>query len=67
MFQTTDIPNLTGLGIGGVLASVMFYFYRQDRKSSEESIKTFAGEFRQVVENNTAAMTKLTTLVEGKQ
>ena len=54
------------LGGGGVgLAGVMFYFYRQDRKASEESLTKIASEFRGIVEGNTRAITALKTVMEA--
>lgn len=64
------IPGQAGdwsgaLGGGGVgLAGVMFYFYRQDRKSSEEALTKIASEFRGIVEGNTRAITALKTVIE---
>jgi len=65
--QAADsIPGLAGLGVGGAIALIVLSFYRQDRKSSEEALQSLGKEFREVVENNTAAMTKLITLVEKR-
>jgi hypothetical protein len=62
----TELPNFTGPITGVGLAGIMFWFYREDRKRSEEKLAasearlaTFAIEFRTIVENNTKAMTEL--------
>ena len=73
--QTTGVPGGTGglasgepwsqlLGGGGMgMAGLMFYFYRQDRKSAEESMIKMGSEFRQIVEGNTRVITELVTLI----
>lgn len=54
------------LGGGGMgLAGLMFYFYRQDRKASEDSLTKIASEFREIVEGNTRAITALKTVIES--
>lgn len=55
---------LLQLGPGGIIAALMFFWYRADRQRAEEALKTVAADFRQTVEANTCAMTKLTVLVE---
>lgn len=47
------------------LAGLMFYFYRQDRKASEDSLTKIASEFRGIVEGNTRAITALKTVIES--
>jgi hypothetical protein len=44
------------------MAGLMFYFYRQDRKSAEDSMIKMGSEFRQIVEANTRAITALEAL-----
>ncbi len=62
------------LGIGGVLAGVIFYFYREDRKASEDRLQkmheacearlnAITDDFRLIVQENTAASQKLTDLI----
>lgn len=49
-----------GLGTGGLgLAGVIFYFYRQDRAETAKRYEELAGNFRKIVEDNTAAVTSL--------
>lgn len=73
--QTTGAPGGTGglasgepwsqlLGGGGMgMAGLMFYFYRQDRKSAEDNMIKMGSEFRQIVEGNTRVITELVTLI----
>lgn len=53
----TDI--LPNAGIAGVLALVMFHFYRKDATSSRDMWKGQSDMLLQVVKENTAAITKL--------
>jgi hypothetical protein len=53
------MPNWSALGIGGVLAGVMFYFYRIDRQASEQRLGAIISDFRSIIEANTKAMTAL--------
>lgn len=53
------ITAFAPLGIGGVLAAVMFYFYRQDRQATEARILGITESFREIIEGNTKAMTEL--------
>lgn len=62
------LPWNGAVGGGGVgLAGVIFYFYRQDRKASEDAMTKMASEFRQIVEANTRAITSLTTMIESAE
>ena len=54
-----EIRLLAQFGLGGVLAGLMFYFYRRDRQDSEKRYERLAVGFRQIVEDNTAALTSL--------
>jgi hypothetical protein len=44
------------LGVGGALAGVMFWYYRQDRKDSEARIARAAERSDAIVERNNQAM-----------
>lgn len=57
-------PSWESLGIGGVLAGVMFYFYRADRQVSEKRIADIQQSYREVITENTAALTALKTVIE---
>jgi hypothetical protein len=60
---TSSEPWNQLLGGGGItMAGLMFYFYRQDRKSAEDSMIKMGSEFRQIVEANTRAITALEAL-----
>lgn len=52
------------LGVGGVLASMMFFFYRKDIKQYTELWKAQSELLIQVVKDNTVAVTKNTAVVE---
>jgi hypothetical protein len=62
-----DLTPFTGLGVGGVLAGIMFYFYRQDRRHSEDRFEELGKDFRAIVEANTAAMVSLRDSLNGKR
>lgn len=62
-----ELAPFAGLGIGGGLAAFMFYFYRQDRKHSEDRYEALAKDFREIVEHNTEAMTSLRDSLNGKK
>lgn len=53
------------LGVGGVLAGVMFMFYRVDRKESEKRLAALGKEFKEIVQRNTEALTRLTSFLQS--
>lgn len=61
-----EIPlgSWASLGVGGVLAIVMFGFYRHDRKSSEDRYNAIAKDFKQIVQENTAASVRLAEVID---
>lgn len=68
LLQTADVPNGWGaLGVGGALAGVMFYFYREDRRVSETRMATILSDFRSIIEANTKAMTALEQAIEQRE
>lgn len=52
--------ELLKLGGTGGLAIFMFYFYRQDRKASEETIKGLANDFKDCLKTVVESIEKLT-------
>ena len=75
--EGVPIPDWGTLGIGGAMASLVFFFYRQDRKASEdryaadrktseERYAALAIDFRQIVQENTQAVTGLKDMI-GRQ
>jgi uncharacterized protein HemX len=59
----TELQWFASLGVGGVLAGMMFFYYRRDRRNGEARLidmgqqqLTLTREFRSIVENNTRAM-----------
>ena len=57
------LQNLPGLGIGGALAVMLFYFYRQDRRESTERYAKLAQDFKTVIQENTAAIQGNTDII----
>ncbi len=58
---------LVTLGVGGVLAGMMFVFYRKDIKQYTELWKATADTLMFVIKENTASNVKLINLIEGMQ
>lgn len=56
---------LSTLGIGGILAGLMFLFYRKDVKQYTELWQSQASILMTVVKENTASNTKLITVIEA--
>ncbi len=59
------------LGVGGILAAMMFQFYRLDRKRSEEQLvqivadqRAVSAELLEVVKQNTRAVQSLTSTIQ---
>lgn len=62
-----EIKWFSSLGVGGILAGVMFWVYRQDRKDSETRMFQVIDKLMTVVQQNTQILSTLVTLVEEKQ
>lgn len=58
---------LATLGVGGVLAGLMFMFYRKDVKQYTELWKTSTDQLILIVRENTASNTRLITLLESQE
>lgn len=56
--------TLPSLGIGGLLAGFMFYFYRKDSQRCEDRWAKQSEDWMRVVQDNTAAITKLAERLE---
>lgn len=56
---------VTTLGVGGVLAAFMFYFYRKDVRQYTELWKAQSEALMQVVKENTQAHTENTVLMKA--
>ncbi len=68
MMQDVEFTKwLVTLGVGGVLAGMMFIFYRKDIKQYTELWKVTAETLMLVVRENTASNTKLISLIENMQ
>ena len=59
-----DFNFLATLGVGGVLAGVIFGFYRKDMKMAQDFWKHQSELLINVVKDNTIAIVKLTTIIE---
>ena len=59
------IKWFTTLGVGGVLAGLMFMFYRKDIKQYTELWKLATDMLTIIVKENTASNTKLIGLIEN--
>jgi len=53
------------LGVGGILAGVMFVFYRRDLRQYTDMWKGQSDDLIQVVKENTASNTKLVTVIDA--
>lgn len=58
---------LATLGVGGVLAGLMFMFYRKDVKQYTELWKSATDQLMSVVKDNTASNTRLISLIEAQE
>jgi hypothetical protein len=58
---------LATLGVGGILAGLMFMFYRKDIKQYTELWKMATDQLMFTVKDNTTALTKLIALIENQQ
>lgn len=58
---------LTTLGVGGVLAGLMFMFYRKDIKQYTELWKNATDQLMLIVRENTASNTRLIALLENQE
>jgi hypothetical protein len=58
---------LATLGVGGILAGLMFMFYRKDIKQYTELWKMATDQLMSTVKDNTTALTKLIALIETQQ
>lgn len=58
---------LATLGVGGVLAGLMFMFYRKDVKQYTELWKTATDQLISIVKDNTISNTRLIALIETQE
>lgn len=58
---------LATLGVGGILAGLMFMFYRKDVKQYTELWKIATDQLMQIVKENTASNTKLIAMLETQE
>ncbi len=67
LLQGAIPPDLWGHIFNGGLACIIFWFYRLDRKDSDERYKALATDYRQIVSENTKALTSLVIHLKGGQ
>lgn len=58
---------LATLGVGGVLAGIMFGFYRKDIKQFTELWQMTTEQLMTIVKENTASNVKLIALIESQE
>jgi len=58
---------LATLGVGGILAGLMFIFYRKDVKQYTELWKLATDQLMQIVKENTTSNTKLIIMLENQE
>lgn len=64
MFDQEFVKYLATLGVGGVLAAGMFYFYRMDAISTRESLSRIVQDNSAAFREHTVSNTRLVTLME---
>lgn len=64
MSETNIITAALSLGVGGVLAIIIFLCYRQDRNKSEDRLTVLLKQDQKSRESNTEALTELVTLIK---
>jgi cell division protein ZapA (FtsZ GTPase activity inhibitor) len=64
MADATIVASVLSLGVGGVLAIVIFLCYRQDRNKSEDRLSGLLKQDQKSRESNTEALTELVTLIK---
>lgn len=65
MFEPELIQIVAPLGVGGVLAVIMFYFYRKDAETYTSQWKGQSELLMEVVKENTKAITSNTEVVRA--
>ena len=58
------IQGILSLGVGGVLAIVIFIMYRRDKKTSEERLAGLLDRVFDTWERHTEVLTELTVLIK---
>jgi len=60
-----EIEYFTSLGVGGILAGIMFFFYRKDAINHINQWKGQSGLLMKVVKDNTEAITENTEVARS--
>ena len=53
-------------GIAGILAVVIFFIYRQDRKSSEDRLTNIINSYNDAIQENTKVLAELFTWLKAR-
>ncbi|KKK90965.1 hypothetical protein LCGC14_2717720 [marine sediment metagenome] len=61
--ELSILEALAGYGVGGILAVIIFFMYRLDRKSSERRLTKLLEKDQESRDENTKATTELTILI----
>lgn len=79
MLQSSpDVFPWASLGVGGIMAGIIFFYYRADRKQveltltealrkSDERWQSLAADFRTIIQDNTRAITSLEAAMRSTQ
>lgn len=67
MFDQEFIKFLISLGVGGIIAGLIFAFYRKDIKLYTELWKQTTSMLMDTVKENTASNVKLIGLIENQE
>ena len=67
MLDNEMIKFFASLGVGGIVAGLMFAFYRKDIKQFTELWRNTSELLMGVVKENTASNTKLSSLLENQE
>jgi len=61
-----ELKWFSSLGVGGILAGVMFFFYRLDRRDSEARLHQVIEEMMKIGRANAEALGALVRLIEDR-
>ena len=67
MLDAEFVKALPALGIGGIIAGLIFMFYRKDMKQFTELWRTTSSQLIEVIKENTASNVELITLIKSQR
>ncbi len=62
--ELSILEAMAGYGVGGILAVIIFFMYRLDRKSSEKRLSKLLEDDQDSREKSTEATAELTILIK---